>query len=62
MYTTLVPAIMVVAGFFFGVHAESKSLGLTWKQQREAKRQLEQNRLFWSIRDKEMEIYGRWLS
>lgn len=25
-------------------------------------RQQERNRLFWSIRDKEMEIYGRWLS
>ncbi len=61
MYTVM--TIVVVLVFFcVGVHFDSKALGQTRKQRREMEQVRERNRLFWSIREKEMDIYGRWLS
>jgi hypothetical protein len=59
---TVVGLIVIFAFVQLCVHFESKSLHDTRKQRREAKKMQEHNRLFWSIRDLEKDIYGKWLS
>ena len=53
-------AILAIVQTF--VYLESRSLGQTRKQRRELAKARERNRLFWSIRKLEKEIYGKWLS
>lgn len=58
MALAIIAAILIAVQV--GVHLESKSLGQTRRQRREDARARERNRLFWSIRNLEMENYGEW--